>query len=404
MSPIKWAKYGKIQKGMGKRKGVIRAHHTDLVQHAGTDKPKRNATPFSSMCLTDVGFMVLKPSIMMHQVELKLACYIAWHSRVSSVNHLGELVGSALERAVSLHHTKCTALINNHIAPCMFSDLIKDIGESQYSLVINDSTDIAAVKQLCIVLCYFSSSLNRIVSTFLGLVILESETAEAIATALIQFLTSVGLDFSKCIGIGTDSCSIMVRKENSVYIHLLQRHEDLRLINCICHTVQFLTPILQEFASINNLFQLESGGNAFKMLDCLQPFFHTLISRVSLSERIPLSDGKLLKVNLCDPSSHLPLCAVNFGILFTVALGDAKLDNTVEANVKNRCQDFLLEAAKQVQSRFPANINLWKSRSAFSPSAVLSQGKPQLMTISMLKIFKGDLGALDALYQAINFQ
>lgn len=101
------------------------------------------------MHLTDVGFTVPKPSIMMHQVELKLACYIACHSAVSSVNHLGEILGSAFKRAVSLHHTKYTALINNLSAPCMFSDLIKDICESQYSLVIDESTDVAAVKQHC---------------------------------------------------------------------------------------------------------------------------------------------------------------------------------------------------------------------------------------------------------------
>ena len=32
----------------------IRAHHADLVQHASTDKHKRNASPFSSMRLTDL--------------------------------------------------------------------------------------------------------------------------------------------------------------------------------------------------------------------------------------------------------------------------------------------------------------------------------------------------------------
>lgn len=52
--------------------------------------------------------------------------------------------------------TKCTALINNVIAPCMFKDLISDIGDAQYSLVIDESTDITSVKQLCVVIRYFS--------------------------------------------------------------------------------------------------------------------------------------------------------------------------------------------------------------------------------------------------------
>ncbi|KAL1250495.1 hypothetical protein QQF64_018291 [Cirrhinus molitorella] len=35
---------------------------------------------------------------------------------------------------------------------------------------------------------------------------------------------------------------------------------------------------------------------------------------------------------------------------FTIALGEAKLDSPAESNMKNRCRDFLLEAAKQDSS------------------------------------------------------
>ncbi|KAH1184830.1 hypothetical protein KIL84_012771 [Mauremys mutica] len=101
--------------------------------------------------------------------------------------------------------------------------------------------------------------------------------------------------------------------------------------------LQFLTRVLQEFARIIKLLQLESGGNAFKMLDCLQAFFDTLISRVLLSQRIPVSDTKLLEVNLSDTASHLLLCAANFSAMFTIAVGDAKLDKAVEETIKSRC-------------------------------------------------------------------
>ncbi|KAH1184365.1 hypothetical protein KIL84_014981 [Mauremys mutica] len=66
--------------------------------------------------------------------------------------------------------------------------------------------------------------------------------------------------------------------------------------------LQFLMPVLQEFARINKLFQFNSGCNAFRMLDCLQSFFPTLISRVFL-ESIPLSDNKLFDVNLSNLAS-----------------------------------------------------------------------------------------------------
>lgn len=116
-------------------------------------------------------------------------------------------------------------------------------------------------------------------------------------------------------------------------------------------------PILHEFSRVNKLFQLENG-NAFKMLDCLQSCFRTLISKVITPSAIPPSDSKLLDVNLNDTANHLPMCVVNFGVQFSIALGEAKFDSTIETNMKNRCRDFLLKAAKQVQNRLPANITM----------------------------------------------
>lgn len=72
----------------------------------------------------------------------------------------------------------------------MFSELQRDIGDAQYPPVIDESTDVASVKQLCVVIRYFSETQNKVVSTFLGLINLEGETAEAIASTL----TSIGLD------------------------------------------------------------------------------------------------------------------------------------------------------------------------------------------------------------------
>lgn len=132
---------------------------------------------------------------------------------------------------------KCTALINNVIAPCMFTDLKRDIGDAKYSLVIDESTDVASLKQLRVVIHYFSMALYQVVSTFLGLINLDGETAEVIASTLTSFLQSIGLDIKTCVGLGTDGCSIMVGKRNSVYTHSL-KNQNLQLLKCVCHSIQ----------------------------------------------------------------------------------------------------------------------------------------------------------------------
>lgn len=119
---------------------------------------------------------------------------------------------------------------------------------------------------------------------------------------------------------------------------------------------------------------------------------------------IPPSDSLLIDVTLDNTSNQLPLCAVNFRVRFNITLREPKLDSTVEASMKNRCQNFLLETEKQVQNRLLANIKTWKSMASFSPLMILSQNKSPLVTMSLLKMYTGNLGALDAQYQAINFQ
>lgn len=128
-----WVKYGKtyckeweqqnnLKDWIKPMVGDISQSHVGTVNlkyvHISTDKHKKNAQPFSSMHLTDIGFTVSKSCAIMRQTELKLACYVACHTEVSSVDHRGELVGSGFEKEVNLHCTQCMALINNAIAPC----------------------------------------------------------------------------------------------------------------------------------------------------------------------------------------------------------------------------------------------------------------------------------------------
>ncbi|CAM2099904.1 unnamed protein product [Caretta caretta] len=67
----------------------------------GRRRPRSPKPPAAAGSL-DTGFTESKPSTMMHQADLNLACYIACHSEISSVDHLWEVVGSAFEKAGGL--------------------------------------------------------------------------------------------------------------------------------------------------------------------------------------------------------------------------------------------------------------------------------------------------------------
>ena len=92
-----------------------------------------------------------------------------------------------------MHHTKCAPLIR-HV---LWRAVLTDIGELKYSLLIDESTDVCTIKQMCIVIRCASMTERRVVTTFLGL---ESGTAAAITEALLAFLQEQKLDPKKCVG------------------------------------------------------------------------------------------------------------------------------------------------------------------------------------------------------------
>jgi len=134
----------------------------------------------------------------------------------------------------------CKVITNNCTRPCycFTEDLVDDISKVYFSLIIDKSTDISCTKQLCIIIRYFSCRFIRIITTFLGLIDRQGETADAIASTLLEFLKLLKMDFKNCIGIGTDGCNVMVRKHNSVYTKLKQANPNLQLVKCICHSLQ----------------------------------------------------------------------------------------------------------------------------------------------------------------------
>lgn len=117
---------------------------------------------------------------------------------------------------LALHRTKCIALISCVLGPSMLTDWRKDIDDIAYSLVIDESTDVATEKQLCIVVPYSSLKNTKIINSILGLVILESIPAEAVTCSLMKFMETLNLDARKCTGLATDDCNTMCGAHNSV--------------------------------------------------------------------------------------------------------------------------------------------------------------------------------------------
>ena len=198
-----------------------------------------------------------------------MAAYCACHCSVKSIDHLGAVLkatgkGSPLEN-LRLHRTKCTKLITNVIAPEYLKDLVKDIRQRPYALIVDEATDVTANKFMGICVMYYSESRQAMVVDFLGMVEVSSCTGktqanknldifskllmivllilrflyagENLATALKAYLKKIKLPLKNLNAIGTDGANNMCGKDNSFYTHLKKDVPGLILLKCTCHSI-----------------------------------------------------------------------------------------------------------------------------------------------------------------------
>ena len=87
---------------------------------------------------------------------------------------------------------------------------------------------------------YFSTSQQKIISTHLGLLEIESGTAESIADAIIKLIGDSNLDSRNLLGIGVDNASVNTGRNNGV-VEILKKkldRNDLIMVRCACHSIQ----------------------------------------------------------------------------------------------------------------------------------------------------------------------
>lgn len=174
--------------------------------------------------------------------ELKIAAYVAEHSSVNAVDHLGVVIrdldsASSVLQDIKLHRTKCTALIKTVIAPCFLQELLEEVGDSHYSMIIDETTAVDTKKIMCIIIRFFSEKQNKIVTQLYRLIEIEAGDATSLSTAFKTQLMADGLSLDKLLGIGVDGANVMVGEHHSFSSILKEQNPELVTIKCICHSL-----------------------------------------------------------------------------------------------------------------------------------------------------------------------
>ena len=95
-----------------------------------------------------------------------------------------------------MHRTKCSNLITNVIAPNFLKELIEDIGDIEFSLMVDESTDVTDCKYLIIFVKYFSRSKCQEITDYLGLLQVVRADANSLYEAMKEFCKKIGLNTS----------------------------------------------------------------------------------------------------------------------------------------------------------------------------------------------------------------
>ena len=115
-------------------------------------------------------------------------------------------------------------------------DQHKDIFSSQYiSLMTDETTDIAVVKELVLYARYLAPDGGAPKSTFLKIRDLVDGTAESIYNAITQYCETKDIPLSKCVGFGSDGANVMTGIRSGVCARLKVDNPYLVGIHCIAH-------------------------------------------------------------------------------------------------------------------------------------------------------------------------
>lgn len=260
---------------------TLLARYADILSHSETKKHKSASAPFSSVRQTKLPFKTSKESFEVNQAEGSLALFVSSHCAVMSCDHLSELCKTKFKDSdtaskLQIHRTKCSAVIKNVLRPHFVENMRQDIGDSMYSILIDESTDISVTKFLGITIIYYSDSSNAIISTFLKLAELAQCDAQSIVAAIKDTLKQFGLDLNKLQGVGTDNANVMVGINNGVYKILKSELPHLILVKCVCHSIQIATSSACEMLPRNIEFLVREIYNWFSHSSARQQLYRDI--------------------------------------------------------------------------------------------------------------------------------
>lgn len=112
---------------------------------------------------------------------------------------------STIAKSLQIKRTKATGTIINKLGPTAENDVISIIKKKYFSVIVDETTDISTQKSLVLVARVWVDAKHKVCDKFLGLVEVESCSAEG-----EDFLMKNRIPFENLIGFGAVNASVMM--------------------------------------------------------------------------------------------------------------------------------------------------------------------------------------------------
>lgn len=152
---------------------------------------------------------------------------------------------SEIAKELAVKRTKAKNIVTNVIGAShkdYLCDILKNI---KFSVLVDESTDIAVNKTACILVRYFDCQTGRIKTSLWELVSLFQEskditnqgTAEHLYKIIINTFLSKQIPLDNIIGFASDGCNMMMGQHNSVSSRFRDSCPGIIILKCICHSL-----------------------------------------------------------------------------------------------------------------------------------------------------------------------
>lgn len=224
---------------------VLRGGKSELLKHSKSNKHLLNVKTISNnKSLLKTFTKVDDPhQIAVKKAEISLSVFFCEHNiAFNIVDHLEDLLrkvapDSKILKDIKLSRRKCTAIVKNVLCKKETNDLVNLLQKNNFSVLVDETTDISNIKQLCILVRYVDSEF-KIRTRLLELVTFNAadSSASSLYSTFAKCLLEKEIPLKNITGMSCDGASVMVGKYNSFFSRLKNEVPNVLLFKCICHS------------------------------------------------------------------------------------------------------------------------------------------------------------------------